>query len=212
MMVNLDFVNVPPPMLTFTWEPEETYIPSYPTTLESMISVAEKIATNLEKIDFSETVGAITNLTTKLTQAVEEANVQGLSSSIESCAVQVRQLATTLNDVLATTDPSLLGQDLKTVASSLSSLSASLSEEVPALTAQARETLEIAKGSLSSITSATTSLLPLLEQWGADEALAILPEETANSMEQLSQTLRVFESLLQSLRERPSRLLFDDEP
>lgn len=204
MMVNLDFVDKPAPPLKFAWTPETTYIPSYPTTLENIISVTEKISEKLEDIDFSETIAAITTLTNQLTKTVEASNIAAVSESVTRCATQVESLAKHLDEIVVAAGPEAIGEDLKTTLSALASLSQTLDQTVPSLTMEATETM-------ASINEVTTELSPIVKAWGESEAMLTLPEDTSGAVQQVLQTLRVLEALLQSLRERPSRIIFDDE-
>lgn len=209
MLINLDFESQPTD-LTFTWTPKETYIPSHPTTLENILSVSEKIAENLEKIDFSETVAAITALTNKLSLAVDAANIEELSHAISTCAISVETLAKDLDTLVVALGPETLGNDIKTMASALTVVSQTLEKDVPSLTQNANEIMEMTKQNLVALNVLLTKLSPLVSALSEDSAVAHLPTEISDAMQQLSQTLISLEALINTLRERPSRILFDD--
>lgn len=212
MLISLDFEQSPTEAKTlpFTWTPEETYIPSRPTTLENIISVAEKIATNLENIDFSETVDAITALTTRLSSAIDEMQVEQLSKDISDCAQSIDSLVKHLDAVLIAAGPEIVGGDIKTITGSLASVSKNLETEVPQLTQNANATLTSTTATIDSLNETIAQLKPLVQAWSTNEATQTLPTDIDDSLQQLSQTLRSLEALIDTLRERPSRLLFDD--
>jgi paraquat-inducible protein B len=135
---------------------------------------------------------------------VEASNIATVSESVTRCATQVESLAKHLDEIVVAAGPEAIGEDLKTTLSALASLSQTLDQTVPSLTMEATETM-------ASINEVTTDLSPIVKAWGESEAMLTLPEDTSGAVQQVLQTLRVLEALLQSLRERPSRIIFDDE-
>lgn len=211
MLINLDFTQTPKETLPFAWTPMETYIPSQPTTLENIISVTERVATNLEKIDFSETVDAITVLTNRLTGAIDDANVEHLSTTISNCASSMDSLAQHVDALLIAAGPEFVGENVKSISGSLVSVSKTLEQEMPTMTQQANQTFASAQTSIDTLNTMLVQLMPLVQAWTGSEEMEMLPTDVADSVEQLSETLMSLEALLDLLRERPSRLIFDDE-
>lgn len=211
MLLNLDFKDNPAEHLKFAWSPKEIYLPSRPTTLENIISVSEKIASNLEKIDFSEMVDAITHLTTRLTAAVEDANIDHLSETVSACALSIETFVTRLDTLLIAMDPQGTGEHFKSISQALASVSEELKQTMPTLAGNTNATLESTKTSLDSLNTLLASLTPLVQSFAEDGAMDELPLEISDAMQQLTQTLNVLEAFINSLRERPSRLIFDDE-
>ena len=196
--------------LDVPWQPDELYIPSAPNTLQSFLSVAENIAAKLEAIDLPKAVDALTALVQTTDRAILQADLPKLTATFTALGEGLRTELDRLDASLTTLDGERLGAELHTASGNLAHLSAELRQSVPALLSGAQQTLTRLDGTLadaSPLLTETTETVRALR--------SALPTETATELTQtlsaLARTTASLEALVNELRERPSRLLFDDQ-
>lgn len=211
MLINLDFASDPAPKLCFNWTPKEIYIPSRPTQLENVLNIAEKIANNIEKIDFSETISAITTLTDTVSQAVENAQIPRLTESCLSLVNSLNDVTTEVKAGINTLNLKEVSTDLKSITSHIANITATLDEVLPNLAQSSSTTLSSVQESLSALNGTLAQVSTILTTIITDVDIGELSTDVENSLEGLSRTISALEALINQLRERPSRILFDDE-
>lgn len=215
VFINLDFsragaLAADDPPLTVPWSPDELYVPSAPNTLQSFLSVAEKIAAKLEALDISKPVDALTALIQNADTAILGADLPKLSATFTALGQTLNKELATIDALLADLDAQALGKDLHAFSTELAALTAELRSSLPTLVTTANNTL-------SQINTTLVDAAPLLsEATGTLHALRenISPasgEDLAQTLSALARTSAILEALIGELRERPSRLIFDDK-
>lgn len=208
--VNLDFPKEwrTLPQLEVPWEPEAIYVPSTPSSTQQIMSAAEAIADQLPKA-----IDTLTALAGDISAAVRDANVPALST-------EFRQLVHTLNEranqLAATIDrfnPGQLGDRLLQVADDLAATTKAIRDALPQTTRALDGTLTSATHTLENASGTLAKANTLLEELTAatrDARQATDPNDVGETLSALSRTAAALEALINELREKPSRILFDD--
>ncbi|MEO5785632.1 MAG: hypothetical protein ABIS17_09005, partial [Casimicrobiaceae bacterium] len=81
--LEMDYVDAPPTPLPIDWVPDNTYIPSAPSTVMQFVNAASEIIDRLHKLDVEGTVQNMNRLLATLNDRVSEVNTKGLSQRAE---------------------------------------------------------------------------------------------------------------------------------
>lgn len=196
--------------LLVPWHPDELYVPSAPNTLQSFLSVAEKIAAKLEALDLSQAVNALTALVQSADGAIVRADLPKLTATFTSLGESLNAELEKLDTLLANLDGQAIGKDLQAFSTQLADLSAELRASLPALVQSADKTLAQVNTTLADVspllTEATGTVRSLREQFSPASG-----DDLAQTLSALARTSAALEALIGELRERPSRLIFDDK-
>lgn len=196
--------------LLVPWHPDELYVPSAPNTLQSFLSVAEKIAAKLEALDLSQAVNALTALVQSADGAIVRADLPKLTATFTALGESLNAELEKLDALLANLDGQAIGKDLHTFSTQLADLSAELRASLPALVQSADKTLAQVNTTLADVspllTEATGTVRSLREQFSPASG-----DDLAQTLSALARTSAALEALIGELRERPSRLIFDDK-
>ncbi len=211
MLINLDFFSEPAPQLSFDWTPEEVYIPSRPTQLENFINVAEKIATNIEKIDFSSTIDSITKLTDQISLSIEKSNIPHLTESCLSLVTSLNNIAQQINNYMNDDNVKDIIVNLKDITQHIASITSTVDNELPTFAQSSTATIVTMQESLSKLNETLTTISTLLKTVATEVDFGDISNEVSSSVGHLSRTLSALEALIHQIRERPSRLLIDDK-
>src|SRR5262249_49441993 len=85
----LDPARYPP--LPIDWNPEHPYIPSAPSALSRIVSSAEDVFAQLEKIDFEKIASSADNLISSIDKKLDELPLTPLSSNAVSLLAEARE-------------------------------------------------------------------------------------------------------------------------
>ncbi|MGN1325694.1 MAG: MlaD family protein [Candidatus Spyradenecus sp.] len=215
VFINLDFFRdgalaAEAKPLLVPWHPDELYIPSAPNTLQSFLSVAEKIAAKLEALDLSQAVNALTALVQSADGAIVRADLPKLTATFTALGESLNAELEKLDALLANLDGQALGKDLHAFSAQLADLSAELRASLPALVQSADKTLAQVNTTLADVspllTEATGTIRSLRENISPASG-----DDLAQTLSALARTSAALEALIGELRERPSRLIFDDK-
>ncbi|MEP7208875.1 MAG: MlaD family protein [Casimicrobiaceae bacterium] len=110
--LEMDYVDSPPAPLPIDWVPDNTYIPSAPSTVMQFVNAASEIIERLHKLDVEGTVQNMNRLLATLNDRVSEVNTKGLSQRTER--------------VLDRVDKTLAGFDTKRISAEATGLVAEL--------------------------------------------------------------------------------------
>ncbi|MGN0891488.1 MAG: MlaD family protein [Candidatus Spyradenecus sp.] len=196
--------------LSVPWHPDELYVPSAPNTLQSFLSVAEKIAAKLEALDLSQAVNALTALVQSADGAIVRADLPKLTATFTALGESLNAELEKLDALLANLDGQAIGKDLQAFSTQLADLSAELRASLPALVQSADKTLAQVNTTLADVspllTEATGTVRSLRERISSASG-----DDLAQTLSALARTSAALEALIGELRERPSRLIFDDK-
>ena len=204
LFVNLDFPRTTPKAeLPFPWKPDTLYLPSTPTTLQNFLNIAQDIAANLGAIDFSEVVATLQTLTTNINDVVVKADIPALTASFTQLGNSLTAQSERLGEILSRLDAARIGDNLKTLSDNLAQTSDTLRGEIPALADEVRATLADASALLRQANEA-------LAQARKDLDTRALAQDLDDTLSALARTTAATEALVQELRQKPSRLIFDE--
>lgn len=210
--VNLDFQNDKSETpLDFPWEPEALYIPSSPTELQDLMNVVKSIAHEIAEIDFEKAADAITALTKNVDQTLTAAKLPELSASARQLVVVLTEQSQKLGSMLAQIDTESLNSDLQRLSENLAISAETLREELPKLTNSADATLEQTQTALADASQLIKDLSETLRTFKESVNPKVMGAELTEALSTLSRTGANIEALVNELRERPSRLIFDSE-
>ena len=205
VFVNLDFVpheSLPPP-LTLSWEPEELYVPSVPTTLQNLLTTLENIAKSIESIDFQKTAEAFSSLATTIDTTVQAANIPALTEECRQLVAQFNRQATHIAELLDAVQAEALRDTAENLRKATDDLQATY---LPQMAASLEATLSSTRATLDE----AKALIERLAVLTADTQQNLSPADVGETMRSLSRTAASLEGLVEELREKPSRLIFDD--
>ncbi len=208
--ITLDYERTATATLTFPWEPENLYIPSEPSTLQNVLNVVDDLTEQLEKIDLNRTTEALISLVETIDKSVAGANFPALSASTTQALDQLSSLLASLQTVMAQVDAKALAADMKAISGNLAQLSTDLRAEVPQLTKSATATvtqLETTLADTSVLLKKTAETFDAFKTSIDPEAIGADLTETLTT---LTRTAASLEALVNELRQKPSRILFDD--
>ena len=215
VFVDLDFVRASAlasanEELFVPWKPDVISVPPVQSTLQTFLSVAENIAAKLEAIDFSKTVDSLTQLVQNADRTLSQANIPQLSATFltlgETLNAEVKQLDILLNQLNA----ERLGHNLQAAVADIASMTASVKEALPSLTASANGTLTQAQQTLQDLDALLKEASAAIGTLRASVDPQTLSADLEQTLSALARTSAALEILVNELKERPSRLIFDD--
>lgn len=215
LFVNLDFLRedsiVRDAPLSIPWEPEEFYIPSVPNTLQSFLSVAENISKELSEIDWKGSVSSLTSLATDVNKIVAESDFPTLVSTFTLLGQNLNQQVTALHSLLNEIDGKTFGQNLADISTNLKNVSAEAQATLPAITESTQSALKEAEKMLAETTELMKNTNAALSDIRTNLDSRFIGSELESALSSLSRTTATLEMLINEIREKPSRLIFDDD-
>lgn len=208
--VNLDFPKEwrTLPQLEVPWEPEALYVPSTPSSTQQIMSAAETIADQLPKA-----IDTLTALAGDISATVRDANVPALSTEFRQLVHTLNERANQLAAAIDRINPSQLGDRLFHVADDLAATTKAIRDALPQTTRAIDGTLTSATHALNGASDTLAKANALLEELTAatrDTRQVTDPNDVGETLSALSRTAAALEALINELREKPSRILFDD--
>jgi paraquat-inducible protein B len=211
VFVNLDYYGESHEncKVKFLWEPKEIYVPSCPTTLQNLVDVVQDIGEELRKVNFSETIQTINRLADNVNVAVVSADLPRLSATFTQLGESLSTQAQALEKVLNALDAEAFGDNLKALSGNLAETSATLREAMPQLTQHTDETLATVRDALTQLKTTLATVNASFEEVRRGMDFEAFGDETHETLNALSRTAASLEALVEELREKPSRLIFD---
>jgi len=77
--LEIDYIDPPPPILSIDWTPDNTYIPSAPSTFTALINSASEIMDRLHKLDIEGTLNNLNTLMVTANRKIESIDTRELS-------------------------------------------------------------------------------------------------------------------------------------
>ncbi len=207
LFINLDFLRkhshaLSKPELAFPWQPANLYLPSTPTTLQNFLNIAQDIASNLGAIDFTKVVESLQTLTSDLNDIVVKSDIPTLTATFTRLGQSLTDQADRLGRLIDQLNAAQLGKNLQTLADNLAQTSTTLRAEFPTLAQEVKATLADASALLRQANEA-------LSKARADLDTRAIGKDLDDALSALARTTAATEALVQELRQKPSRLLFD---
>ncbi len=196
--------------VSFSWEPEHVYIPSAPSTLQNVMNVVDDLTEQIERIDLNRTTDALNQLIETLNRNVENAKIDEFFTSATQVLRQLSEQLATLQVALEEMDGKGIATDLKTISGNLAQISTDLREGIPTLTDSANTTLqqlEVTLRDTSELLDEATVTLNTVQDSVDPELISRDIEETLTT---LTRTAASLEALVNEIRQKPSRIIFDD--
>jgi paraquat-inducible protein B len=82
--LELDYVESPPPVLPIDWTPENIYIPSTPSTVETFVAAATEIVDRLHRLDIEGTIANLNRLMTTANERIAAIDTGALSAHADA--------------------------------------------------------------------------------------------------------------------------------
>jgi paraquat-inducible protein B len=211
VFVNLDYYGEAHEncKVKFLWEPQEIYVPSCPTTLQNLVDVVQDIGEELRKVNFSETIQTINRLADNVNVAVVSADLPRLSATFTQLGESLSKQAQTLEAAIMALDAETFGDNLKELSGNLAATSATLREAMPQITQHTDDTLGAVCDALTQLKATLATVNASLEEVRRGMDFEAFGDETSETLNALSRTAASLEALVEELREKPSRLIFD---
>ncbi|GAJ13764.1 unnamed protein product, partial [marine sediment metagenome] len=136
------------PVIEISWEPENLYVPSAPSTFTTVKDSIDKVLYKLQEIDIEKVVEAVEKVFVSLDKAVADADISGLSKEAKALLTETRSKVEKLNtekisvaalQALASVDKAVADANVP-----------KLSQEIQSLFAELRETNQNLKKLLAS--------------------------------------------------------------
>lgn len=197
--------------LPFVWTPKENYVPSTPTILQNLVDVVEDLGEELRKVNFAETVAAIKDLATNIDQTVSEANFPQFMATLTSLGESLSKQAASLEQMFTALDTEAFGSKVNQLTDNLVAASASMREAIPQLHESTDATLDTMTEALTELKQTLSTVNATLGDLRREIDMNDIGEDTDQTLRALSRTVASLEALVDELREKPSRLIFDDD-
>ncbi len=195
--------NVQQTFLTVPWPTEEYYIPSTHSTLQNVMDTLDHLANQLDGVRLDKLTETLDKLMGTVNESISGANLPGL-------ATQISGLATTIQCFLNEIEVESLGANLKTISENLSNISSEVQEALPGFTASATSTLQAAEKTLTEMSGALREATDTLVEFRTHVDADVVGTDLEESLNAISRTTASLEALVNELRAKPSRIIFDD--
>jgi ABC-type transporter Mla subunit MlaD len=87
--LEINYVDPPPPLLPVDWTPENTYIPSAPSTVAQLVNAASDIMERLQKLDVEGTLANLNTLLVTTNRRIDAVNAKAISDGTERVLAKV---------------------------------------------------------------------------------------------------------------------------
>ncbi len=208
--INLDFSKgetVPEPFHV-PWVPETLHIPSAPSSTQQIVSAAEEIADQLPKA-----IDALTALADDVREVVNASNIPALTKDFRELAQTLSTQAKHFVEVLDTVQAEELSRRLITTLDEVATTVRSLREEMPKLSGELQGTMQSTRHSLDQANGTlgrANALIEELTKVAAEARANTDTRELGETLSAIARTTAALEALVNELREKPSRLIFDE--
>lgn len=214
VFVNLDYnrddVIAQEKSLPFVWTPKEIYVPSTPTILQNLVDVVEGLGEELRKVNFAETVTAIKDLAINVDKTISAANLPQLVATLTALGESLSNQALSLEKMFNALDTESLGTKINQLADNLVTTSVSMREAIPQLRESTGATLDTMTEALAELKQTLSTVNATLVDLRREIDVSDIGEDADQTLRALSRTAASLEVLVDELREKPSRLIFDD--
>jgi phospholipid/cholesterol/gamma-HCH transport system substrate-binding protein/paraquat-inducible protein B len=201
------------PPFEIDWEPRYPYCASAPSMITRLSEAVDRIMRDVEQIEFQGIAEGLNRSLTALTNAIEDANVKGLSGEGIRLLGEVRQTNRRIGELLAGDEIRRVLDDISATAASLRRTAEGVEEPVTAVVDDLPEFSERAGSLARRLDAASEDITEILARlkrvsYRLDDLVAGQQaniERTLGNMKVISQNLREFS---ETVKRDPSRLLF----
>ena len=211
VFINLDLLReeTQEESLLVPWKPDTLYIPSVPNTLQSLVSVIEGLSYKVESIDLPKAVNTLTRLLEHADSSIVQSDVPKLMASFTTLGETLNRQAVRLDTLLSQIDTAHLGSQIRTLADHLTAFTAELRLELPKMSAATGETLQRTQTLLTHADTLVREASATLKGLHAQLDTPTLGNDLAATLSTFARTSAALEALVEEIRTKPSRLLFD---
>ncbi len=185
------------------WTAETVYVPSIPSTMQNVVGALDQLSEQLKEINFSEMADTLNSMVESVHTAVSGAEIPKLSKAMTDLAQNLSTQVDTIQRILTEIEGAHLGADLKAISSNLSEISSDLKINLPAITQSAQTTLDEATQLLAETNT-------VLKDFRAAVDPEVMGSDVEDAVQSLARTTAALEALVNELRAKPSRIIFDD--
>lgn len=208
--LEIDYVDPAPPIVTIDWTPDNTYIPSAPSTVSTFVNAAIDILERLHKLDIEKTLANLNTLLVTTNTRIDAIDTKALSQRSERVLGKVEA---TLDDIATkklSDEAVALLSELRTTNAELKKTLANPSlQKLPddAAAAMARVRAIVDDPNLPKTLSHLARTLSRLDRiFGGGEA------DLSTSVENLRQITDNLRDLTEDAKRYPANVIFGEPP
>jgi ABC-type transporter Mla subunit MlaD len=112
--LEIDYVDPPPPIIPIDWTPENTYIPSAPSTVTALLTAATEIMDHLRKLDLDKTFQHLNRLLVTSNERIAAIDTKTISQRTERVLAKVETTLDNIDSKKLSTEAAALMGELRT--------------------------------------------------------------------------------------------------
>lgn len=194
--IEINYVKDPSqfPVLSINWTPRFYYIPSAPGQLTSILDSVNSMMADLKRLNLSNIQGGLSQLLDNLNKAVTDADLEKVSQDLQALMAELKKAVTDAN--------------LQKVSTDLQKLITSFDQAVA--DAKVGELSGEARALIAGLEKSNADIQKVLKN--LEPATRLNPGEIRAILSNLQETTANLENFSQSIKERPSSLLWGSPP
>ncbi len=207
----IEFIYLDPeyfPAEKLQWTPPELYIPSAPSSTQVLISTAQSILRELERINFDQIADNVDHLISSTQSAINDLNAKSIGENAVAFLEEIRESNRQLERILSNPniDPSLA--DLRATLENAKNMTADIQEQLddPAF----KQFISNIENASNDFGPAITDIRRMIQR--VDRLIASQRDGIERALMELNQVLENVKDVTEDASENPSRLLFGDPP
>ncbi len=190
-------------LLNVSWRTEEHYIPSAHSTLQNAMDTLDNLAQQLDNVQIDELTVMLGELMKTVKAAVEESKLPDLSKQVSNLTKKVQDFVDAINK-------KDLGGNLANIAENLAEISDNVKEALPTVTESTTSTLASANKTLEAMGDTLEAITAAIQDFQESVDTGVIGADIEDALNTVSRTTAALEALVNELRVKPSRIIFDD--
>lgn len=196
--------------LKFAWTPKEIYVPSTPTVLQTIVDVVEDISEELKNVQLAEAVKSINTLAINIDKNVTAADFPKLTATFNALGESLTKQSQALEVAVDKLKVDEFANNVNLLTKNLAETSETLRNAMPKLSEHTDKTLGTIEEALDQLKTTLSTVNETIQDVKVGMDFGEIGDETNNTLNSLSRAAASLEALIDEVREKPSRLFFDD--
>jgi ABC-type transporter Mla subunit MlaD len=208
--LEIDYIEPPPAVIPMDWTPDNTYIPSAPSTVTALLNSATDIMDHLRKLDLEKVMGNLNKLLVTTNDRVGAIDTKSISQRTDRVLAKVETTLDNIDSKKLSSEAVALMEELRTTNGELKKILANpatqkLPDDAGAAVARIREIVTDPKlaNTLANLERTLGRIDRILG--GGETDLNV----TIENLRQISDNLR---DLTEDAKRYPSRVIFGEPP
>jgi ABC-type transporter Mla subunit MlaD len=208
--LEINYVDPAPPLLPIDWTPDNTYIPSAPSTVAALVNAASDIMDRLQKLDIEGTIANLNTLMVTTNARIDAVDTKAISQRAERVLAKVEATLDSVDAKRLSDETAALMAELRATNADLKKMLANpalqkLPDDAAAAVARVRTIVEDAN--LQKTVAHLSRTLGRLERiLGGGEA------DLTVSVENLRQITDNLRDLTEDTKRYPANVIFGEPP